>query len=198
MEIGATNVKCVYDAAREGYAGKAPCPDQCHLGTAANVMMNADTAITSQFCFLECKPMRPEDGTACIALDMIEAERARTEDGTGEDIHIIPESLQPPTVPPKPALMPMPGDEEPDFKLKDKVVNKKVSPADEVLAEAAAAASSATQSNGALQALGQQVKASADKSEDKALATQKTAKKMPGVAPAAASFLDRAQRGTEY
>merc|ERR1719262_2139868 len=33
MEIGATNVKCVYDAAREGYAGKAPCPDQCHLGT---------------------------------------------------------------------------------------------------------------------------------------------------------------------
>lgn len=186
MQIGATNVKCVE------HGGESSCSDTCTLSMRAQVMMNSDAAPTSQFCFLECKPIQPEDGTKCIALDAEEAEKARTEDGTGEDIHVVPEALQPPTVPPEPALLPVPGETPPDFKMKEPVSNKKVSPADEVLAEAAAAAASNGKAAGVLGALGQQITAKANNAEKSAEKAKKVSTGVGGIAPAsAASFLVR-------
>merc|ERR1719473_1996878 len=58
------------------------------------------------FCFVECKPMNTTIGSQCMPMTGPEIKKAKTDDGTAEDIWATPQSLMPPTVPPQPAPMP--------------------------------------------------------------------------------------------
>merc|ERR1719359_1802885 len=51
----------------------------------------------------ECKPTTTEIGSPCQAIGQFEVDKAKSDDGTAEDIWAIPETLMPPTSPPQPA-----------------------------------------------------------------------------------------------
>jgi len=85
--IGPTFVKCA--TAFPGETGSG-CPEQCQLPIPARVIQNADVALTDQFCFLECKANDETLGSQCVALTTEEAMRARTDDGSGEDVSPLP------------------------------------------------------------------------------------------------------------
>lgn len=110
-----TDLKCL--ANLDPNAGRV-CPGQCQIGIeSADVVQNELSKIqtTEYYCFVECKPMTTEIGSACTGMTADEVDKAKSDDGSAEDIWAVPESLMPPTEAPKPADWegPPPQDDQP-------------------------------------------------------------------------------------
>lgn len=110
-----TDLKCL--ANQDNDLGHT-CPSQCQIGIeSADVVQNELSGVqsTEYYCMVECKPATTEIGSKCMAMGAHEIEKAKSDDGTAEDIWPIPESLMPPTEPPKPEPLvdPPKQDDEP-------------------------------------------------------------------------------------
>jgi hypothetical protein len=88
------------------------CVEVCKLPTPPRVITNADAILTSQFCFLECKPIDDVVATQCMVLTPEEVDRARTDDGNGEDVNPLPHKYVPVQETPAPLVESAPQDSE--------------------------------------------------------------------------------------
>lgn len=105
------SVKCV---------PKFEAPTQCELGEGGRVIkrLETDSALTSQYCFLECRPLGVEVGDSCYPLSTQQAAAGRTEDGQGTDVRGVPVSIEPPTqAPPVPPPLPVEDGGPPDHRV---------------------------------------------------------------------------------
>eukprot|EP00747_Dinoflagellata_sp_TGD_P163244 gnl/TRDRNA2_/TRDRNA2_181710_c0_seq1.p1 gnl/TRDRNA2_/TRDRNA2_181710_c0~~gnl/TRDRNA2_/TRDRNA2_181710_c0_seq1.p1 ORF type:complete len:280 (-),score=75.03 gnl/TRDRNA2_/TRDRNA2_181710_c0_seq1:85-924(-) len=193
---GSTPVKCVpanvdlttnaTETLDTAQTGKRNCDANCVIPPdGAQVISNTKTStcLTSQFCFLECKPFGLEIGTACVKLSDQEAAKARTQDGSGEDIHALPKLMEPPTVPPRPAEIDADFGASPKLEiLKPKEEEKKKAPeAEEALKKKSASVKKASDIQKKIDKMAEEATKHADSSEERA---QKVGKKLSGWKPA--------------
>lgn len=187
---GAADTKCIAkvdSVAVDDF--EAACPFTCLLTLRSRVLKNTKTkeALYSQFCFLECRPFDIYSGSNCVEISKEEAMAARTRDGGGDDIHVVPVLQQPPTPQPPPAPpMELPGETEDDIINApppaaaaddggggDAGADAGPTEAEKLLAEAAAAKAGAAAAGAAMDADAAAAGASADKAEGDAIATRK-------------------------
>lgn len=204
MIDGGTALKCV--AKVEGASDA--CPSTCDA-SGSQVMTNliTSTAQTMQFCFLECKPYDVVIGTACVTLSNDEIARARTADGSGEDIHALPVVQEVPTKPPEPAEpLPIPEDRAEKMIIPSATVPNKV---EEVLEAANEARTAGVDGQADIDSFTKEAGDHADKVEARAAKAQKlisdfdpqaavaaagaSASSAPAPAAASPSFLQAAQ-----
>jgi len=158
--LGGTQVKC---GQKSGGAA------QCESGRNSKVLKNLQSgvALSSQYCFLECRPIDVKLGTDCIPLTDKEAAAARTNDGGGQDIQALPAVVGPPTAAPKfPPPLPIKSNGGPVHIVYGPTSPPIVeSPSQEVLAEANDAKSGAAAAAAAIAALVKEASAHADHAE---------------------------------